>query len=305
MAAPAHVARSPRTARTGRPVTSALICSQSAERAPPPTTRSSSPPSPRARTDPRCRAARTRSLRAGAREVRAMWLSAEPRERPAHPVVPARRARAGQRRQEQRALASGRASAPAQQLALRRALGAGPPAVLPPETKPGFSTSSMPSTAWAWVSTRRCSSSDQPGRGTATGSAVPVTSTMMPGASGAGAERRAVVVARADDDPATGGEAERVRRLRGAADRSPRAPADRRQLPGSSPAARPARRSQSPARGRRAASRSVGLVLHRLAGQPAGQVSRRPAPASASRGSARAPRRAATSPWARCARHRG
>ncbi len=53
--------------------------------------------------------------------------------------------------------------------------------VLPPETKPGFSTNSIRSTAWACVSTSRSGSATGCADATPTGSAVPVTSTMMPG----------------------------------------------------------------------------------------------------------------------------
>ena len=53
--------------------------------------------------------------------------------------------------------------------------------VLPPDTKPGFSTSRTPSAACACVSTRPSSSMTAVSAGTATGSAVPVTSTTIPG----------------------------------------------------------------------------------------------------------------------------
>ena len=242
-------------------MTSALICSHSGERAPPPTTRISSPPiCERARSGRRCRAARTRSPRARrGRGAPASWFSARPAKQP--------RMRSFQRGAIEPD-SVGRNSTPSR--AGRRLRGeredvapAGCPAsrptscVLPPETKPGFSTSSMPSTACACVSTRRSSSITASSDGTATGSAVPVTSTTTPGAERAGAERRGVLVAGADDDLAAPARARAPRRPRGAARRS------RRRRRGSA-AARSASRPACPTQlvaprarraGRRAASR--------------------------------------------------
>ena len=114
---------------------------------------------------------------------------------------------AGQRRQEQRALAPRRRQRGLREhLALRHGPGVlAHQLVLPPETKPGFSISSMPATAWACVSTRRSLVEDQLVlEGTATGSAVPVTSTIDAGRDRAGAERRPVLVTRADHDAGSG-----------------------------------------------------------------------------------------------------
>src|SRR5439155_27389045 len=53
--------------------------------------------------------------------------------------------------------------------------------VQPPDTNPGFSTSSSPVIACAWVSTTRSPSKTGSAPVTATGSAVPVTSAPLPG----------------------------------------------------------------------------------------------------------------------------
>ena len=53
--------------------------------------------------------------------------------------------------------------------------------MLPPLTKPGFSISHVPGTAWPWVSTTASGSRTGSSATVVTGSAVPVTSTMTPG----------------------------------------------------------------------------------------------------------------------------
>ena len=185
MAAPAHVAQSPRTGRMGRPVTSALIWSQSAERAPPPTTRTSSPPiSSAAKRSTMSRSANAQPSSTERERCAAVWLSARPANEP--------RMRSFQRgavepdragRNSAPSLPGGASSARANSSACEIPWAPAHQSVLPPDTKPGFSTSRRSSAACACVSTRRCSSSTASYEGTATGSAVPVTSTTMPGRS--------------------------------------------------------------------------------------------------------------------------
>ena len=224
--------------------------------------------------------------------MRAVVVEREPGEAAAHAAVPARRRRARQRGEEERAVAAGRRQrGEREQLACWMPCVAAHQRVLPPETKPGFSTSSMPSTACAWVSSSRCSSSDRLARrdGDRLGGAGDVDDHARLQRSRA--DRAGVVVAGADDHAAAAGSdralrqprarsvpitasagwiAGRLRRLEAGVRDQLVAPA--RGGRGRRAASR--RRWRDPARPRRSASRSC---------------ARPPGPASGRRGSARAP----------------
>ena len=142
----------------GRPSDIRLHRSHNGLRAPPPTTRISSPRDPAHRIGRRCRGGRSAALEQRTEQMRQAVVERQAGVHATRLVVPARRRRARQRRQERHAVVTGRVriglgvAAPSgeRHADLRR----GTSATLPPDTKPGFSMSQTRGSACPWVSTR-------------------------------------------------------------------------------------------------------------------------------------------------------